>query len=63
MRLTRGVRTSDVDAARLNLVMTSLAENGLVEPVDTQRDGVRWKTTRRGWLLGNEVFRRLWLGE
>jgi oxygen-independent coproporphyrinogen-3 oxidase len=63
MRLTRGVRTSDVDAARLNLVMTSLAEDGFVEPVDTPRDGVRWKTTRRGWLLGNEVFRRLWLGE
>ena len=63
MRLTRGVRTDDVDAAGLSGVMLALSEDGLVEPVDTPRTGIRWKTTRRGWLLGNEVFRRLWLGE
>jgi len=63
MRLTRGVSAADVDAARLNRVMTSLGEDGLVEPEAGPRGGARWKTTRRGWLLGNEVFGRIWLGE
>jgi coproporphyrinogen III oxidase-like Fe-S oxidoreductase len=63
MRLTRGVFEADVTAAGLTEVMTALAEDGLVELDDTRRDNVRWKTTRRGWLLGNEVFRRIWLEE
>jgi coproporphyrinogen III oxidase-like Fe-S oxidoreductase len=63
MRLTRGVSMADVAAARLTRVMTSLGEDGLVEPEATPKDGVHWKTTRRGWLLGNQVFGRLWSGE
>ena len=26
-------------------------------------DGSRWSATQRGWLLGNEVFGRIWAGE
>ena len=63
MRLTRGVRASDVAAADLSAVMGSLAEEGLVAPTSSSRDGVRWATTQRGWLLGNRVFERLWSGE
>ena len=63
MRLTRGVLASDVAAADLSAVMGSLAEEGLVEPTSSARDGVRWTTTQRGWLLGNRVFERLWSGE
>ncbi len=63
MRLTRGVRARDVAAAGLDGVMLSLAEDGLVELADTPGDGARWRTTRRGWLLGNEVFGRIWAGE
>ena len=30
---------------------------------DAASDGARWRTTRRGWLLGNVVFGRIWAGE
>jgi oxygen-independent coproporphyrinogen-3 oxidase len=63
MRLTRGVRVKDVASAGLDDVMASLERDGLVERSDTPPDGARWRTTRRGWLLGNEAFRRIWLGE
>lgn len=64
LRLTRGVATSKVTAARLDTVMEDLERLGLVERF---RAGAptseRWRTTRRGWLLGNEVFGRVWAGE
>ena len=63
MRLTRGVRARDVTEAGLDGVMVSLRADGLVERTDTPGDGARWRTTRRGWLLGNEVFGRIWAGE
>ena len=63
MRLTKGVRQADVTAAGVTEVMTALEQDGLVELDDARRDNARWKTTRRGWLLGNEVFRKIWLGE
>jgi putative oxygen-independent coproporphyrinogen III oxidase len=62
MRLTRGVRTQDVTEAGLDAVMASLQKDGLVERSDLPGDGARWKTTRRGWLLGNRVFGRIWAG-
>ena len=63
MRLARGVSQADVASAGLLGVMAALEEDGLVEPETSPRGGTWWKTTRRGWLLGNEVFGRLWLGE
>ncbi|PKQ30020.1 MAG: coproporphyrinogen III oxidase [Actinobacteria bacterium HGW-Actinobacteria-10] len=58
LRLTRGVAESQVEAAALTAVLESLAGQGLVELVESH-----WRTTRRGWLLGNEVFGRVWAGE
>ena len=58
MRLVRGVRASQVSAAGLDEVLGSLRRDGLVELAEG-----RWRTTQRGWLLGNEVFRRVWTGE
>ena len=63
MRLARGVRMHDVTEAGLDSVLESLADDGLVELVDALGDGARWKTTQRGWLLGNQVFGRVWAGE
>jgi oxygen-independent coproporphyrinogen-3 oxidase len=57
MRLVRGVPAVQVADAGLAEVLASLAEDGLAELVDA-----RWRTTERGWLLGNEVFRRIWTG-
>ena len=61
MRLSQGVCATQVEAAGLLPVMESLADDGLVERVATDTD--RWRTTSRGWLMGNVVFGRLWAGE
>jgi oxygen-independent coproporphyrinogen-3 oxidase len=58
MRLSAGVRADRVAACGLEKVLEELAEAGLVEHADG-----RWRTTQRGWLLGNEVFGRIWAGE
>lgn len=72
LRLVRGVSHGAVLEADLIAVLDSLERDGLVERVTGSglpviEDGVvpsmRWKTTRRGWLLGNEVFERVWSGE
>ncbi|MDP2181422.1 MAG: radical SAM family heme chaperone HemW [Actinomycetota bacterium] len=63
LRLVRGVPASAIHGARLDSVVESLASQDLLEAVDDQRDERRWRTTRRGWLLGNEVFRRVWTQE
>lgn len=65
LRLVRGVDAAAVTAARLDAVLESLEADGLVERVETpgRRGAFRWRTTRRGWLLGNEVFGRVWAGE
>ena len=55
MRLVRGVAAHDIQAAGVAGVLEKLAAEGLVELV-----GDRWRTTSRGWLLGNEVFGRIW---
>jgi putative oxygen-independent coproporphyrinogen III oxidase len=62
MRLTRGVPIPQVEGAQLGGVMTSLQERGLVERVRGADGTERWRTTERGWLLGNEVFGALWAG-
>ncbi|HSK48594.1 MAG TPA: coproporphyrinogen-III oxidase family protein [Coriobacteriia bacterium] len=58
LRLTSGVEVEQVRSAGLSDVLESLASEGLCELVDD-----RWRTTTRGWLLGNEVFGRVWSGE
>ncbi len=72
LRLVRGVPHGAVVAADLVDVLISLEESGLVERIlnsglPVVEEGVvpsmRWRTTRRGWLLGNEVFERVWTGE
>jgi oxygen-independent coproporphyrinogen-3 oxidase len=62
MRLTRGVSADRVDGAGLTAVMASLGAKGLVESLRDADNVQRWRTTDRGWLLGNEVFRALWTG-
>lgn len=64
MRMTRGVPWAQAQAAGLNEVMEGLATDGLVELVThaAGRPGPNWRATRRGWLLGNEVFSRIWTG-
>ena len=64
LRLTRGVPVARVTAARLDTVLEDLERLGLVERfVGGSPLSERWRTTRRGWLLGNEVFGRVWAGE
>ncbi len=60
LRLTRGVPTSQVEAAGLTEVLESLADRGLTERYETRPGQPYWRTTRRGWLLGNEVFGEVW---
>lgn len=62
LRLVRGVAVSLVERAGLARVLESLAEDGLVER-EGSGETARWRTTRRGWLLGNEVFGRVWSGD
>ena len=62
MRRTDGVPVKQVVAAGLGEVLESLAASGLVE-LAGDAAGMRWRPTSRGWLLGNEVFGRIWCGE
>jgi putative oxygen-independent coproporphyrinogen III oxidase len=58
LRLTAGI--DDSLAARADVVpaLESLVRDGLLEHA-----GGRWRVTQRGWLLGNQVFGRVWTGE
>jgi len=63
LRLSRGVPVGAVAEAGLAETLSSLAERGLVS-LSRDGDGVeRWRTTQRGWLLGNQVFGAVWAGE
>lgn len=55
MRLAEGIDESLVEASDSSDVMGELLGLGLV----VQEQG-RWRLTDRGWLLGNEVFERIW---
>ena len=64
LRLVRGVPAEQVEGAGLTAVLESLRTEGLTELSSPAAGGVpRWRTTERGWLLGNEVFGRVWTGE
>ncbi|MDP3630632.1 MAG: radical SAM family heme chaperone HemW [Actinomycetota bacterium] len=58
LRLARGVPAEQATAAGALSALETLEAAGLVELVDS-----RWRTTERGWLLGNEVFSAVWAGE
>lgn len=58
MRLSSGVTARAVADAGLTDVLASLAADGLVALSADES----WRVTERGWLLGNEVFGRIWQG-
>ncbi len=58
LRMVDGITDDLARRAGVVAALESLLEDGLVE-----FDGARWRTTQRGWLLGNEVFGRVWLAE
>ncbi len=58
MRLAAGITDALAREAGVDDRLSPLAAQGLVEHV-----GGRWRTTHRGWLLGNEVFGAIWAGE
>lgn len=58
LRLVRGVAREQVEAAGAGAALERLAADGLVELADGA-----WRTTERGWLLGNEVFGAVWDSE
>jgi oxygen-independent coproporphyrinogen-3 oxidase len=55
MRLSEGVSAIHIERVGLSSVLEGLAAQGLTELADG-----RWRMTTRGWLLGNEVFGRIW---
>jgi len=63
LRLTRGVSARDVERAGVAGVLERLAGRDLVEHFTASSGEERWRTTLRGWLLGNEVFGDVWEGE
>ena len=65
MRLVAGVSVDRVVGAGLEEVFRELESRGLVELASSSAEpsSRRWRTTRRGWLLGNEVFGRIWAAE
>ncbi len=58
LRLTRGISDALVKRAGVGEILERLGARNLV----VHSEGV-WRTTTRGWLLGNEVFSEVWLGE
>lgn len=50
------------DASRLQDVFDACVRDGLLVHVDTanSRTGTSYKPTEKGWLLGNELYGRLW---
>jgi len=58
LRLTSGITDDLARDAGVMAVLESLRGDGLVEAGEG-----RWRLTTRGWLLGNEVFGRVWAGE
>lgn len=62
-RLTEGVEVAEVAAAGVQDVVGELGEQGLLA-LYADEDGVqRWRTTQRGWLMGNRVFGAIWAGK
>lgn len=58
MRMSSGITETLAEEAGVITALESLAASGLVARVEG-----RWRPTRKGWLLGNEVFSAIWTGE
>lgn len=58
LRLSRGITTELAEAAGATAALGTMARQGLV-----LLDDDRWRVTERGWLLGNEIFGRVWSGD
>ena len=58
LRLSAGIDPALASRAGVVGVLESLVGDGLLERADD-----RWRVTQRGWLLGNQVFGRVWAGE
>ena len=63
LRLARGIDAGLAGSAGVETVLADLAASGLVELTRGAGEADRWRPTVRGWLLGNEVFGRVWAGE
>ena len=63
MRLSRGVAAADVERAGLDDACSRAARRGAGGPRRARGARRRWRTTTQGWLLGNEVFGRVWNAE
>lgn len=55
LRMREGISEALAVSAAVQAPLEALARDGLVERVAD-----RWRTTSRGWLLGNEVFGQVW---
>ncbi len=62
LRLSRGITDELAQAAGARGALASLEREGLVERL-SDGEQQRWRSTERGWLLGNEIFTRIWTGE
>lgn len=63
LRLARGIDAGLAGRAGVETVLTDLAASGLVELTHGAGEAASWRPTDKGWLLGNEVFGRIWAGE
>lgn len=69
LRLRDGIVAELAERAAVTGVLRDLVASGLVEFVGAEdREAEltapdRWRLTDRGWLIGNEVFSRVWAGE
>jgi oxygen-independent coproporphyrinogen-3 oxidase len=55
LRMSRGISDALVEEADVRAIVVGLQSDGLLE-----YDDGTWRLTRRGWLLGNEVFGAIW---
>lgn len=63
LRMTRGVAASQAGSAGVTEVLADLAAQDLVTLEEDADGTARWRTTQRGWLLGNRVYGAVWNAE
>jgi oxygen-independent coproporphyrinogen-3 oxidase len=63
LRLALGIEAGLAVRAGVDAVLADLAASRLVALMSGAGEAARWRPTDKGWLLGNEVFGRVWAGE
>ncbi|MDA3936104.1 MAG: radical SAM family heme chaperone HemW [Actinomycetota bacterium] len=63
LRLCRGISVELVQEANVTDVIKRLEADGLLERAHEAGAVDRWRLTRRGWLVANEVFGAVWTQE